>query len=163
MPLRQRSLRGGLRARLLAAALLACVGCGLSASRFSYTLPADIPSLEGWEKSEARAELDGPSRVVEYQLFVRPGRGATYEVIRYRITYADPDESVRAGYAPNERLQWDLNGRTLRRFELVPTAQGAHWEELSRGSQRYSRETGVILGLMGLHRELLFLRDARRR
>lgn len=154
--LRRRRIAG------LVTSLLCCAGCG-SSSTFSYSLPAGVPSLAGWEKNEERAELDGPSRIVEYQLFVRPERGATYEVIRYRITFADPDESVRLGYAPNERLQWDLNGRTLRRFELVPTAQGARWEELSSGSQRYTRETGVILGLMGLHRELLFSRAARLR
>lgn len=148
-----RALRRG-RVAGLVTSLLCCAGCG-SSSTFSYTLPAGVPSLQGWEKSEARAELDGPSRIVEYQLFVRPGRGATYEVIRYRIAYADPRESERLGDTPNERLQWDLNGRTLRRFELIPTAQGARWEELAAGSQRYTRETGVILALMGLHRKLL--------
>jgi hypothetical protein len=166
MRLLQSSPRALRRWRLagLVTSLLCCFGCGsISTSTFSYTLPADVPSLAGWEKSEARTELDRPKCVVEYQLFVRPERGATYEVIRYRITYADPAEGLRLGISSNERLQWDLNGHTLRRFELMPTAQGGHWEELSRGSHRYSRETGVILGLLGLHRELLFSRDARLR
>ena len=158
MRLPQSDLRALRRRRVagLLTSLLCCASCG-SSSTFSRTLPTGVPSLEGWEKNEARAELERPSCIVEYQLFVRPERGGTYEVIRYRITYVDPDESLRLGYAANERLQWDLNGRTLRRFELVPTAQGARWEELSSGSQRFSRETGVILGLMGLHRKLLRL------
>ena len=133
-PLRRRRVAG------LVTSLLCCAGCGFS-STFSHTLPAGLPSLAGWEKNEERTELAQPSRIV----------------------YADPEESVRLGYAPNERLQWDLNGRTLRRFELVPTAQGARWEELSSGTERYTRETGVILGLMGLHRELLFSRASRLR
>jgi hypothetical protein len=142
--------------------LLVCGGCA-SASSFSPTLPVGVPSVAGWEKSEARAELERPRRTVEYQLFVRPGREATYEVIRYRVTYSDARERARVAYTPNERLQWDLNGRTLRRFELVPGAEGARWEELAVGSERFTRETGVILSLMSLHRELLHLRDSEAR
>lgn len=142
---------------LIAASPTGGAGCGASGSAFSHTPPADLPSLEGWESSEARAQVFNPSRTVEYQLFVRPGRGATYEVIRYRITYADARESKEQGETPNERLQWDLDGRTLRRFELVPTPRGPRWEELVAGSARYARETGVILALMGLHRKLLRL------
>jgi hypothetical protein len=145
--------------KLLAASLLACASCG-STIRFFYPLPVGVPSIEGWEMSEARAEFDHPRRVVEYQLFVSPKRNATYEVIRYRVTYADPADRVRLRYTANERLQWDLDGRKLRRFELMPGTQGAHWEELTAGSERYTRETGVILSLLGLHRELLFRREA---
>jgi hypothetical protein len=142
---------------LLAAALLGGAACASSSYAFSYRLPAELPSLEGWEKNEAQGDLANPRGVIDYQLFVRPGRGAVYEVIRYRMTFADADEGARRGFNPNERLQWDLNGHTLRRFELVPTAQGARWEELTAGSERYSRETGVILSLLGLHRKLLGL------
>jgi hypothetical protein len=144
-------------ARPLAASLLVAVGCSVPGSSFSHPLPAAVPSLEGWESSEARAELDHPSRVVEYQLFVRPGRGATYEIIRYRISYADPRDGERYGETPNERLQWDLDGHRLRRFELLPTPLGARWEELHAGSARFARETGAVLALMGLHRKLLRL------
>lgn len=147
-------------AKLLPAALLGCAGCAVvSASAFSPTLPADVPNLDGWEKRAARTDLDNPRRIVEYELFVRPGRGATYEVIRYRIRYPDALVRADAAYTPNEKLQWDLNGYTLRRFELVPGADGARWEELKAGSGPYTRETGVILGLLSLHRKLLGLHD----
>ena len=139
---------------LLAAALLGGGACS-SSRAFSTGLPSDLPSLEGWEMNEAHGKMANPRGIIEYQLFVRPGRGAVYEVIRYRMTFANADEGLRAGLSANERLQWDLNGRTLRRFELMPSAQGARWEELTAGSDRFTRETGVILGLLGLHRKVL--------
>jgi hypothetical protein len=120
-------------------------------------LPPGLPNIEGWEKNEAHGELAAPRGTIAYQLFVRPGREAVYEVIRYRMTFADAREAARAGYNSNEHLQWDLNGRTLRRFELVPTPQGSRWEELDAGSERYRRETGMILGVLGLHRKVLGL------
>jgi hypothetical protein len=144
---------------LMAVSLVAVAACG-PAVRFSQPLPAGVPSTEGWEKSEARAELDDPRRTVEYQLFVSPKRSATYEVIRYRITYADPAERERSQYTANEQLQWDLDGRRLRRFELMPGDQGARWEELTAGSERFRRQTPAILSLLALHRELLYRREA---
>jgi hypothetical protein len=144
--------------KLVAVSLVACAACG-SAARFSYPLPAGVPSTEGWEMSEARAELDHPRRIVEYQLFVSPRRSATYEVIRYRIRYSDPAESERLKHTANEQLQWDLDGRTLRRFELMPDEQGARWEELAAGSERFRRQTPAILSLLFLHRELLARRE----
>jgi hypothetical protein len=123
-------------------------------------LPAGIPTWPAGRR--ARDERNSTRRgSVAYQLFVRPSRQAAYEVIRYRITLLDP--AAQAEYAPNERLQWDLDGRRLRRFELVAGESGERWEELTAGSDRYRRETGVILGLMGLHRELLYRRDQERR
>lgn len=148
-------------ALLLVASLLGHAGCAAaSASAFSPTLPAALPNLDGWEKRAARAALDDPSRIVEYELFVRPGREATYEVIRYRIRYPAGWARADGVYSANEKLQWDLNGRTLRRFELVPGEGGARWEELSAASDRYARETSVILSLLSLHRKLLGLRSA---
>ena len=143
----------------LVASLLGSAGCA-AASAFSSTLPAALPNLDGWEKRAARANLDHPSRIIEYELFVRPGREATYEVIRYRIRYPGRQERADGADSTNEKLQWDLNGRTLRRFELVPGEGGARWEELSAGSDRYARETAVILTLLSLHRKLLGLRSA---
>jgi hypothetical protein len=148
----------------LAACWLASSSCAsASASAFSTTLPAEVPNLDGWEKSVARTDLDHPRRIVEYELFVRPGREATYEVIRYRVRYPDAMARTDPAYTPNEKLQWDLNGRMLRRYELVPVADGSRWEELSPASERFARETGVILGLLSLHRKLLGLDDLRAR
>jgi hypothetical protein len=149
----------GRASKLVAASLLATTSCG-PAILFSYPVPTGVPNTKGWEMSEAWAELDHPRRTVEYQLFVSPKRQATYEVIRYRLTYADPADGARSQYTPNERLQWDLDGRTLRRFELVPGSQGLKWEEIAAGSDRYTQETAVILALLGLHRQLLFSRRA---
>lgn len=154
---------GHARRAALKGALAAAIGLGAcaSASSFSRTLPAGVPALEGWEKSTGRAELDDPHRIVSYEFFVRPGREATYEVIRYRISYTDPLVRARLDYTSNERLQWDLDGRRLRRFELVPQGEVERWEELAADSQRFQRETGVILRVLGLHRQLLQLRDGR--
>jgi hypothetical protein len=153
-----RSFPPAWRAWSVAASLLGSAGCAAaSTSAFSPTLPAALPSLVGWEKHAARGIIENPSRIVDYEFFVRPGREATYEVIRYLIHPAG-----RSGGDPSagEKLQWDLDGRNLRRFELVTDAGGSHWEEFSKASDSYTRETRVILDLLSLHRRRLGLSDA---
>jgi hypothetical protein len=135
---------------------LAASACA-AASALSPTLPEIVPELGGWERIAARATLQNPARSVDYEFYVRPGREATYEVIRYRVTFRDQREARRRTDESYERLQWDLDGRRLRRFELVPGSPQAHWEELAAGTQRFSRETATILELLGQHRKLLGL------
>jgi len=139
----------------VAASLLGSTGCA-AASAFSPTLPAALPNLAGWEKHGARGIIENPRRIVDYELFVRPGREATYEVIRYRI---HPAAGSGADPSAGEKLQWDLDGRNLRRFELVTDAGGSHWEEISKTSDGYARETKVIIALLSLHRKRLGLSD----
>lgn len=101
----------------------------------------------------------------------QPTPNAIYEVVRYRTSIADPRERRTAGYDTTEKLQWDVDGRELLRFERrgrrtwKKLRLGCSWEwhELPRGSPEYLRETGVILWLYGLQMRLLEERDRRLR
>lgn len=129
------------------------------AGELAKTLPEAIPSLEGWEKITGEADLEDPPRSVRYEFYVNPKRLGLYEVVRYRIRHPRSPESGR----DTEKLQWDVDGATLRRFECSPTDGPPHgecrWTELPRGSPEYERELGPILWLLGLHRRLLQERD----
>jgi hypothetical protein len=144
--------------------VLLCSGCG--GSTFVATLPQGLPDLRTWEKSTGWAELDSPRRTVEYELYVGPQRQGVYSVTRYRITIKDPHEQRKSGITPIEKLQWDLDGRDVRRFECAPpSGRGAHctWKQIPTGSPEYLREMPVLLSVYGLHRRLLYERDERRR
>lgn len=127
---------------------------------FAATLPAGLPSMQGWEKITGEVVLDNPRLRVQYEFFVNPVRPGLYELIRYRVTL--PDGPAGAGdYPPLEKLQWQAGQRDLRRFECGPRPEpGApcQWRELVQGSAEYHREVSVILWLYGVHRRLLLER-----
>jgi hypothetical protein len=153
--------RGALAAALLAGLLLpAC----RSAARFAPSLPPGLPDLRTWEKSEGVAELDNPRRVVEYELYVGPVRQGVYGVTRYRITLADPEARRASNLSANEKLQWDVDGREVRRFECLSEREGrgapCRWAEYARGSAEYDAEMRPLLSVYALHAALLRRRDA---
>jgi hypothetical protein len=122
------------------------------------SLPDGVPSVAGWERVAGEADFTNPDFSVRYEFFVRPGREAAYEVVRYR--FAGPGA---VDYPLTERLQWDVNGRVLHRYECLPATAGTPgggctWHEIERGSERYRGEASVLLWLYGLHSRL---RDAR--
>jgi hypothetical protein len=128
------------------------------------SLPAGVPSVAGWERVTGEADFADPDLSVHYELFVRPGRAGSYEVVRYR--FAGP---AAIDYALHERLQWDVNGHEVHRYECLPVerAKGAparapswSWRELAIGSEPYRNEVRVILWLYELHRRLREARDA---
>lgn len=153
---------GALAVALFAALLPAC----RSAARFTPELPPGLPDVRMWERSEGVAEFDHPRRVVEYELYVGPVRKGVYGVTRYRITLADPEARRATSLTANEKLQWDVDGREVRRFECLPGPEGrrapCRWTEYARGSAEYDAEMRPLLSIYALHAALLQRRDAER-
>jgi hypothetical protein len=149
----------------LKAYLSALLVLGMSSphrEEFTRRLPSGVPSPVGWERIAGEAHLGNPPLSVWYEFYVNPERPALYQIVRYRIESAKPDDDYRAF----ERLQWHLSGtKTLRRFECRETrayldeATPCEWRELLPESAEYRRETAVILWLYGLHRSLLEVRE----
>ena len=125
---------------------------------FTRRVPTDIPAaFQDWERVSADIEIESPRTAIQYEFFVNPERPAIYEVIRYRILDLDVPEARR--YATTEKLQWDRDGRDIRRYEcVVAPGGGCTWRELAKGSAEYMNEVPVVIGLYGLHRKTLFER-----
>jgi hypothetical protein len=157
--------RGAISGVVLAwTSLLACASSELPG--FTESLPPEIPDLSTWEKITGRAELAAPHRLVEYELFVGPTRRGLYAVVRYRTRITDPVERKRSAISTNEKLQWDVEGGGLRRYECVPlsshTASPCRWKELAHDTPEFLEELPVVLSIYGLHSFLLHERDAGR-
>ena len=143
-------------------ALLALALRSPDSAAFARKLPAGVPSVSSWERITGEAHFGNPPLSVWYEFYVNPERAGLYQVVRYRIRTARPDDDYRA----TERLQWHLSGtKTLRRFECreirayLGEATPCEWTELLPDSAEYRRETPVILWLYGLHRSLLEVRE----
>jgi hypothetical protein len=131
------------------------------AAHFAATVPLIVPSVEGWERLTGAVELEKPRVAVQYQFYVNPARPAIYEVVRYRVTERGPrrtgDGALVPGgkdpYPTTEKLQWDRDGRDLRRFECVASKDGADcvWQEMEKGGDDYLREVPVLLWLYDAH------------
>jgi len=149
------------------AGILGAIGLALCTSTgptgFTRDPPSDIPDTSTWETTTGFAELDAPHRTVEYQLFVGPRRTGLYEVVRYRIVVCDAAARARSGISANEKLQWDVDGGGIRRFECAPDASlgisACRWTELAAGTPEFYLETLEILSVYGLHSRLLHERD----
>lgn len=146
-----------MRPGVVAGALLsfACAG----GVRFETRLPPELPDISRWETSSGSAELTEPRRTVQYELFVSPKRPSVYSVTRYRVLEHElPSHSY-------EKLQWDKDGRDVRRYECAPAPTGlgpCRWREYRRGSAEYDGEMGTVMAVYFLHAELLQRRDAAR-
>jgi hypothetical protein len=144
-----RSLKG------FAAVILALTATPLAVvAQFSEKVPMAVPSVEGWERIAGDLEFASPHVAVQYEFYVNPARPAVYEVVRYRITSLGPGRKGEPRYPSTEKLQWDRNGRDLRRFECVrAAADGAScsWHEMEKGGADYLREVPVLLWLYGAH------------
>lgn len=152
----RRILTGG--HAVFSGALVALAGAGLRPLPFTTELPPGVPALSNWTKASGSAEMDGT--LLQYELFYNPGR-ADYEVIRYRLTGKSAEGEP--PYSPNERLQWQAALKDLRRFECEPLAAGGcRWREFDKKGPEYARELGMVLQVLGLHRRLLFEREAGR-
>ena len=134
----------------LALAALACLGvaCG-GATRFSPRLPPDLIDVSRWEKLAGSAGIVSARLDVEYELYVSPQRPNVYSVTRYRITPWSAREPS------HEKLQWDRDGRDVRRYECAPEtpslANPCQWRELPRGGAEYIGELGGLLSIYNLH------------
>lgn len=153
--------------RLALAALGVCGALAASCRTggFVTVLPTGMPDVSSWERSTGSAELESPRRSVAYELFVHPDRPAVYSVTRYRIRLLTPDAAaIRLGW--EEKLQWDRDGKDVRRYLCEAPAGAAgrncRWRELPRGSAEYDLEMPAILSIYALHARLLSERDAGR-
>ena len=141
--------------KAIAAVILALTATPLAVvAQFSGEVPMAVPSVEGWERIVGDLELASPHVAVQYEFYVNPARPAIYEVVRYRVTDLGPVPKGRVRYPTTEKLQWDRDGRDLRRFECVQKAAngaGCTWHEMEKGGPDYMREVPVLLWLYGAH------------
>ena len=145
-----------------AVALLAFTAAPIGVAQFSSKVPVAIPSVQGWERITGDLEVVSPRVDVQYEFYVNPARQAAYEVVRYRVTDRDPNRKGNR-YPATEKLQWDRDGRDVRRFECVasaPAGPGCAWEEMEKGSPDYLREVPVLLWLYGEHQKAMKQRRA---
>jgi hypothetical protein len=142
--------------RALTAAILA-LGAGPVAepAHFSASVPEGTPSVLGWERIAGELEVASPHVLLQYEFYVNPERQAAFEVVRYRITDLGAVPEGRR-FPATEKLQWDLDGRDLRRWECVPHPDsGCRWREMGKDSLDYAREVPVILWIYGQYRRVM--------
>jgi len=123
-----------------------------------------IPSVQGWERIAGDLEFASPRVAVQYEFYIHPARPAAYEVVRYRVTDLGPVRKHKPRYPTTEKLQWDRDGRDVRRFECVVNAAGGAgcaWQEMEKGGADYLREVPVLLWLYGAHHKMMQDRAAR--
>jgi hypothetical protein len=117
---------------------------------FTRRVPAELPAFQGWERIKGDIEIESPRVAIQYEFFVNPLRPASYEVVRYRVVQLDAAEALR--YPASEKLQWDRDGRDVRRFECVAEPRGGcAWREMDKAGKDYRLEVPVVLWLYGLH------------
>ncbi len=149
---------------LLAGELLTLASCGLATPGLRHSFPVGVPDATGWETSSGAAQFGSPGYTVEYQLYVSPEREAVYTLARYRVSFDDPAERERNGIDATEKMQWDVDGRELHRYECVGAVRASdpcEWHELRAGTPEFKRETPILLMLFGLHRRLLHEQEKR--
>jgi hypothetical protein len=131
--------------------MLLLAACASGGARFEVRLPPELPDVSRWELSSGRAEM-AAQRSVDYELYVSPERPSVYSVTRYRERQA------------SEKLQWDRDGRDVRRYECVPNeaAAGApcRWREFARGTSEYDGELRTLTAVYFLHAARLHGREA---
>jgi hypothetical protein len=140
--------------KAIAVVVLALTATPLAVAQFSTSVPETIPSVLGWERITGDLVFEVPRVAVQYEFYVNPARPAIYEVVRYRVTDLGPVRKDKAPYPTTEKLQWDRDGRDLRRFECVEnaaTAAACSWHEMEKGGAHYLREVPVLLWLYGAH------------
>jgi hypothetical protein len=140
----------------IAVAVLALTATPLAVAQFSKSVPQTIPSVRGWERITGDLVFEDPRVAVQYEFYVNPARPAIYEVVRYRVTDLGPVRTDKARYPTTEKLQWDRDGRDLRRFECVAASAaeaGCSWQEMEKGGAHYLREVPVLLWLYGAHQK----------
>jgi len=136
---------------------LAALPCaaGAQAPELADHLPGAVPDVSAWPSSGEVLDLDDPPRTLEYVLYVDPERQGEWALVRYRVRVEDPAARERLGVDDDEKLQWSVDGRRLRRFACRAAASGCAWEELEPGTPAYDRELGTVLFIYRTHRQLL--------
>jgi hypothetical protein len=144
--------------KAFAAAILAVTTAPFAVAQFSKNVPMAIPSVQGWERITGDLEFESPRVAVQYEFYVNPERPAAYEVVRYRVTDLGPARKDKPRYLTTEKLQWDMDGRDVRRFECVENAAGGArcaWQEMEKGGADYLREVSVLLWIYGAHNRMV--------
>jgi hypothetical protein len=143
--------------KAFAVAVLAVTATPFAVALFSRSVPQAVPSVLGWERITGDLVFEDPRVAVQYEFYVNPARPAIYEVVRYRVTDLGPVVKDKVRYPTTERLQWDRDGRDLRRFECVESAAngaGCAWHEMEKGGADYVREVPVLLWLYNAHHQV---------
>lgn len=132
-------------------ALLAITATPLALGHFARHVPEGVPSVAGWERITGDLEFGEPRMDVHYEFYVNPVRPMIYEVVHYRVTEFAPPGSGQPARV-REKLQWDRDGRDLRRFECVERPGTAcAWEEMEKGGEAYLREVLLLMQLYSGH------------
>lgn len=145
-----------MRRALFAAVVL--LGCRSSGGFVSH-LPAALPDVSKWQKMSGSAEIKDPDGRLEYELFVNPLRLGQYSLSRYRFSARHRKTRDAHPSFASEKLQWDLDGKDVRRFECVGGGRNCDWRELPKGLAAYDGELSALLRIYALHSELLRRRD----
>lgn len=151
--------------KAFAALAVALTATPLAVGQFAREVPTVVPSVEGWERIAGELHLENPRRAVRYEFYVNPARLAIYEVVRYRVT-SFPEGGERRSRV-TEKLQWDRDGRDLRRFECVASVRAGAacaWHEMEKGGAAYLREAPFLTSLYFAHnRQSRFARKEARK
>jgi hypothetical protein len=122
---------------------------------FASHLPDAMPDVSHWTKVSGSAELDDGTAAMQYELYVNPGGSAAYELIRWRITGWDGGRGG-APYSSDERLQWQVAQKDLRRYQCEPQPAGrCNWRELTKDTREYHAEMPMVLWVLSVHQALL--------
>jgi hypothetical protein len=123
---------------------------------FTPQLPKEMPDVSRWRKSSGSAELADGSASVQYELYVNPDGSGGYELIRWRITGWDGGRGG-APYSSNERLQWQVAQKVLRRYQCDDVGgERCVWREMMKDTEEYHREMPVILWVLSVHQRLAY-------
>lgn len=140
--------------KVFAAAILAVTATPVTVVPFPERVPLAIPSVEGWERISGDLAFEALRVDVKYEFYINPARPAVYEIVRYRVTDRDPVRRKKDRYPADERLQWDRDGRDIRRYACMADpapGAGCSWQEMEKGGDDYLREVPVLLWLYGAH------------
>lgn len=150
---------------------------------FLHKPPSILPDFSKWEKTWGEfVEEVSPSVPLHYQyeFFVNPSRGATYEIVCFRIITggksievkpvddSDSDLDVPPGKI-DEFLVWNCFGEKPRVFHIRKKRSAKWlwikftygWEEYESGTVTYKQSVGKVIYLFNVHRHLLNLRDSK--
>lgn len=133
-------------------AVLAVTATPFATGTFSHDAPGVVPSTRGWERISGDVEFDTPRIAVRYEFLVNPERPLIYEIVRYRVTRLGGADGARTD--GNEKLQWDRDGRDLRRFECLshgPADRPCAWREMDKDAAEYRDEVPMLLKIYAAH------------
>jgi hypothetical protein len=144
----------------LAAALLLLASGTTSvsgAAAFPAQLPVEVGDMTGWET--ASGDVSTPAVTGSYCFYVNPERQGLYQVMRYRVRFADGlggsgIEKVVWNSKPGQRIPLVLWERVDLKDATNPLERQG-WRVMSPGTTEYLVEMGRLIQLLAVHRTAL--------